>query len=117
MNEEGHRSAAAEMRRTLTRLLLPDDIRVYAETSFGAAFHLLAAGAERRYGMHPEHHQGLVRWLRQRGHLREAEVFAQLDTMRTGRWYGKQGNGSAAERMAEPLDEIAAWSLAGEGDR
>lgn len=116
MNEEGHRRAAAELQATLARLVLPDDVRVYVETSFGAAFHLLAAGAERRHGTHPEKHDGFVRWLRERNHSEAAEALLELENPRTGRWYGRQSNGAAAKRMAELLAKIATWSLAGEGD-
>lgn len=105
------------MRATLQRLIIPDDIRVYAETCFGAAYHWLAAGAQRREGTHTERHEGLARWLRARGLRPEADAFAELETMRIGRWYGKQGNGTAAARMAELLARIQEWSLASEGDR
>jgi hypothetical protein len=112
VNEEGHRRASAELQASRARLVLPDDVRAYVEVSFGLAFHLLAAGAERRHGAHRENHQGLSQWLRARGHPRQADLWTELESVRNGRWYGRQGNGNTARHIDELVGEIEAWSLA-----
>lgn len=65
------------------------------------------AGAQRKYGTHE-----LARWLRDRGETAMAEHLVELEDMRAGRWYGRKGNGSAAQRQDELLDAIAQWSVA-----
>ncbi|MBI2940834.1 MAG: hypothetical protein HYY04_10395 [Chloroflexi bacterium] len=112
MTEECHRQALTELRTARARLIVPDDIRACAELSFGMAFHLLALGVQRRYGAHRENHEGLGRWLRARGHLDVADVWGQLENFRTGRWYGRQGNGDAAMAIDQLLEQLEAWSLA-----
>ncbi len=115
MTEDGHRQAVVELKRTRARLMIPDDIRAYTEICFGIAFHLLAIGAHHRHGMHREKHDGLGRWLRDRGHVRQAEILAELESIGTGRWYGRQTKGSAARPVDELLAELDAWAMAREG--
>ncbi len=112
MTEEGHQEALAELRTARARLLLPADIRAYAELSFGMAFHLIAIGAQRRHGLHREQHEGLGRWLRDRAHTDTADALVQLESLRTGRWYGRQGNGNAAAAIDGLLAAIESWAMA-----
>ena len=112
MTEDGHRQAVEELEQTRRRLVLPDDIRAYTEICFGIAFHLLAIGAQRRHAVHREKHDGLGRWLRDRGHIRQAEILTELENIRTGRWYGRQTNGSTGKRIDELLAEVDAWAVA-----
>jgi len=112
VTEEGHRTAVEELRAQRALLDRVAGIRAYTELSFGMAHHLVAAGGQRRFGVHQENHEGLSRWLRDRGAADIADLFAELEQMRIGRWYGRQGNGETAERQDELLDAIAIWSLA-----
>lgn len=112
MTEEAHAQALEELRSARARLRPAQDIRAYVELSFGMAFHLLCVGAQRQVGVHREQHEGMARWLRERGHAPIAEVLAELESVRTGRWYGRQGNGHTAERIDELLAAIEAWALA-----
>ena len=96
----------------MARLVKPDDVRAYVELGWGIGFHLIAAGAARRYGSHQENHQGLARWLRERGHGDVAGAWEELEALRGGRWYGRQGNGDAADRTDELLAQIDGWSVA-----
>lgn len=112
MTEEGHRGAAEELRAQRTRLDRVAGIRAYTELSFGMAHHLVAVGGQRRFGTHEEKHEGVARWLRERGVAEIADLFAELEQMRIGRWYGRLGNGDTAKRQDELLDAIAAWALA-----
>lgn len=112
MTEGGHLQALGELQQTRRRLVLPDDIRAYTEICFGIAFHLLCIGAQRRHGVHLDKHDGLTRWLRDRGHTSQAEILTELENIRTGRWYGRQTDGSTAKRIDELLAELEAWALA-----
>lgn len=78
------------------------------------AFHAIAAGFWRHYGVDSDQHQGMARRLRDHGQRQIADAFAELEQIRTGRWYGGQGNGDTAPRANEFLAEIDAWSV-GEG--
>jgi hypothetical protein len=112
MTEDGHLQAVDELRGSLASLQVPEDIRAYTELSWGIAFHLLAIGAQRRHGIHRVEHQGLGRWLRERGHVSVADAFGQMENLRAGRWYGRQGNGHAAAHIDELLEQIETWALA-----
>lgn len=112
MDAAGHRSAAEGLRRAVARLDPADHIRAYAELSFGLAFHLLCLGAQWRFGVHREQHDGLVRWLRERGAQDPADLLDELERIRTGRWYGRQGNGHAAKRIDEIVAALDTWALA-----
>lgn len=112
MNEEGHRQALDELRRSRLGLDPVADIRAYTELSFGMGLHLVAIGGQRRFGHHLEQHQGYARWLRERGAPDVADALIELEQMRNSRWYGRQGDGEAARRQDELLDALAAWALA-----
>ncbi len=112
MNEAGHAAALDELRQARGRLDRIQDIRAYAELSFGMAFHVISVGAQRRHGLHREQHEGLTRWLRERGHDEVATALAELESLRLGRWYGRQGNGDAASKIDELLAHLEAWSVA-----
>jgi hypothetical protein len=91
----------------------PDEhIRAYTELSFGIALHVLCLGAQRRFGVHREQHDGLVRWLRDRGAREPADLLDELERIRTGHWYGRQGNGRVAHRIDEILAALEAWAVA-----
>lgn len=112
MNEEGHRERARQLRDSQRRLRPVEDISLYTEASFGIAYHLLMAGAQQKFGVHEERHEGLARWPREREETAMAEHLIELEDMRSGGWYGRKGNGSAAQRQDELLDAIEQWSVA-----
>ena len=76
------------------------------------AIHLVGIGAWRHRGVDQDHHQGMARWLRQEGFESEATALASIETIRTGRWYGRQGNGNAATELDQLLAQLEAWALA-----
>ena len=115
MTEEGHLQAFRELRTARARLRRQEDIRAYVELSFGMASHLLSAGAQRRHGLHREKHEGLGRWLREGGQADVAGRGAERESMRVGRWYGRQGNGDAATAIDRLLERLEAWAVAEAG--
>jgi len=113
MNTDGHLAAAEEFRVSMAALQPSGDhIRLYAEAGVGRALHLRCVGAQRRFQVHREQHEGLMRWLRERDEGAMADVFLELESIRTGRWFGRQGNGDVAERLDQLLQQIAAWAMA-----
>jgi hypothetical protein len=116
MNADDHVRAADELRISMAALHPPhSNIRLYAEGAHGRAFHLLCAGADRRFGVHRDHHDGMSRWLRERGEEEMAELLIELEAIRTGRWYGRKGNGDTVERIDNLLAKAAEWAVAGTG--
>jgi len=111
MNEAGHRQALEQLRASRTALDPAADIRLYTEASHGMAIHAVAAGFWRRHGVDDDQHQGIVRRLREYGYPGTADAFLDLERVRTGRWYGGQGNGDTAQRVDELLEQIKVWSL------
>jgi hypothetical protein len=111
VNEAGHRQAAEQLRSSRSALDPVADIRLYTEATHGMAIHLVAAGFWRRHGVDVEQHQGMVRRLRDSGYTDAAESFAHLERIRTGRWYGGQGNGDTVQQLDELLAKIEEWSL------
>jgi hypothetical protein len=112
LNEAGHRAALEQVRRSRAKLDPVEDVRAYAELTHGMAIHAIAAGALRRHGIDLDNHRGTARWLDQRGHAAVAEAFAQIESIRVGRWYGRQGNGDTARELGELLATVEAWSVA-----
>jgi hypothetical protein len=112
VDRAGHQAAADELRRALARLDPVEHIRAYTELSFGLAFHLLSVGAQHRFGVHREQHDGMVRWLRERGAEAPANLLDELERIRTGHWYGRQGNGHVAQRIDEIVAALDTWALA-----
>jgi hypothetical protein len=112
VTEDGHRQALKELRAGRSRLKPDRDIRLYTEAAFGIGTHLVSLGAQRRFGVHREQHQGMARWLRDHREVEAADLLAELEQLRLSRWYGRQGNGEAARRMDELLDALATWAMA-----
>jgi len=52
-----------------------------------------------------------ARWLRQQGYEVEATAFGTIASIRTGHWYGRQGNGDAAHELDTLLAQLEAWSV------
>ncbi|MGB8312285.1 MAG: hypothetical protein WCE81_10575 [Halobacteriota archaeon] len=94
-------------------MALKDDeahVSAIAELAYGCAFHYLAYGCERKFGIHIDTHAGLPRLLRERSDDAIADVFGGLGTIRQGRWYGGKGNGETISLVLEILDTIVRWS-------
>ncbi|MBI2941398.1 MAG: hypothetical protein HYY04_13270 [Chloroflexi bacterium] len=111
MNEEGHRWALEELRASRAALDPAADIRLYTEATHGMAIHAIAAGFWRHCGLDQDQHQGFARLLREYGNAEIARAFVDLEQIRTGRWYGRLGNGDTARRLDELLAAIEAWSV------
>jgi hypothetical protein len=114
MNPQDHLAKAKEIRQSLNRLL-PDpggeNVAAITELAFGIAHHLIAAGAEARFGRHFDTHTGVARLLRQNKAIAVMEAFERLDPLRVGRWYGGKGNGKVVEECLKLLEQIERWSI------
>ncbi|GEM_PF-1137029 len=111
MNEAGHRQAMEQLRTSRQALDRVGDIRLYVEATHGIAIHAVVAGFWRRHGVDSDQHQGMARRLRDSGYRSIADAFAELEQVRTGHWYGGQGNGNTARRVDELLAAVEAWSV------
>ncbi|HEV8638529.1 MAG TPA: hypothetical protein VG370_30315 [Chloroflexota bacterium] len=112
LNEDGHRQALDELRASRAKLDPAADLRLYVEACHGMAIHAVAAGFLRRHGLDHDQHQGMVATLRGRGHLDAAASLAEVERLRAGRWYGRQGDGGLAHALDDLVRRLEAWSLA-----
>jgi len=110
MNAEGHLKRAEEIRKSIE--VLKDDenhVSSIVELVYGCALHYIAYGCEKRFGVHQDLHNQLIRFLRERGEDEIALLFSELDTLRHGRWYGGKGDGETVVKVLEILDAIRRW--------
>jgi hypothetical protein len=112
VNEDGHRRALDELRASRAKLDPAADVRLYVEACHGMAIHAVAAGLLRRHGVDQDQHQAMAAALRGRGHLEAAGWFAEIERLRAGRWYGRQGDGGLASALDDLVRRLEAWSLA-----
>lgn len=115
MKEADHRQAAEDIEAVQPDLSAsaagPRANRVLIETYFGAAFHWIAYGCERKHGKRKENHTKLVTYLRELGAPETAERWRVLEEIRNGGWYGHR-NAAADLAQAQALwQEIRRWAL------
>ena len=115
MNADGHLQRAQELEKTLDYLLADQQrerhLATIAETAFGAAQQYIAYALETRHRDHSDTHAGLSRRLRNYGYPEIAGLFVELDELRMGRWYGRQGDGEAIEECRLLLSQIRDWAI------
>ncbi len=115
MNADGHLQRARALEETLDYLLADPQperhLATIAETAFGAAQQYIAYALEVRHGDHSDTHAGMSRRLRQYGYPEIANLFEEIDVLRMGRWYGRQGNGEAIRECRQLLSQIRDWAL------
>lgn len=111
MKIEGHLETGKQLENSGKELSRDPEKHVKAimELIFGAAHHYIAGGLEQRYGEHSDKHGDAPGLLRKHGEQRMAEVFESIDRLRTGRFYGRKGNGEIVARAFELLEEIKKW--------
>ena len=108
MNTDEHLDKARRLQATLGKLDDHDDYEMIIETCHGAALHLIACITERRKKSHLDTHKGLARFLDDSDLPELASLFRELESLRTGRFYGGKGDGRSAKRAKHILGEIEA---------
>jgi len=110
MNADGHLQRARELEETLDYLMADPrrerHLATITELAFGAAQQYIAYALETRHGDHPDTHAGISRRLRNYGYPKIAMLFVELDELRMGRWYGRQGNGETIVECRLLLSQI-----------
>ena len=112
MNADGHLRKSEELWHSIDKLLSePDeDVVAIVELAFGMCHHLIAYGAERRFGRHIDTHAGTAALLRENGAPEIANAFEQLGTLRQGRFYGGKGDGPTVRKVLEILELVRGWA-------
>ena len=112
MKQEKHLQRASQIEKSLNKLL-PDpkgeSVAAIVELSYGIAQHLIAAGCDKKFGLHKDSHIGLCRFLRDKDARDVAKIFEDLDKRRQGRWYGGQGNGNVVKECLKVIKQIKQW--------
>lgn len=113
MKAEGHLAKAKEIQESI-EILRKDSAEKHVvsitEMCYGVAQHLISYGMEKKYGRHLDTHVGIPHELRLLDEDEIAQKFERLDTLRHGRWYGKQGNGEVVKECLNLLSEIERWT-------
>lgn len=112
MNADGHQRKADELWHSIEKLLSEpeEDVVAIVELAFGMCHHLIACGAERRYGRHIDTHSGVTALLRENGAHEVANAFEQLGSLRQGRFYGGKGDGPTVRRALEITGLVRGWA-------
>lgn len=115
MNADGHLQRAQDLEETLDYLLADPQrerhLPTIVETAFGAAQQYIAYALETRHADHPDTHAGMSRRLRNYSYPEIADLFEEIDVLRMGRWYGRQGNGEAILECRQLLSQIRDWAV------
>jgi len=111
MEADGHLETGKQLEQSAKILSHNPETHVKAivELVFGAAHHYAAFGLQTRYGEHSDKHNQILGLLRKHGDLDISASFEAIDSLRAGRFYGRRGNGDAAEQCMEYLLVIKQW--------
>ena len=88
----------------------PQSGRVVIESSWGAAFHWIAYGCERKHSDHHDSHSRMVSYLHRLGESAVADRWQSLDNIRQGGWYGNQPPSTDVQMALSLLQEIRTWA-------
>ncbi len=100
MKAESHMEKAKAIERDFKRV---ESDSVKAECLFGIALNYIAFITEKRIGKHQDIHKGLYRFLIENGFPELAGLWNEIEQIRQGGWYGRQG---FPARGYEILDKI-----------
>ncbi len=106
MQPDGHRQRAERLERTMRKLEDSPDFETIIEDCYAIAVQYIAVISERRRRRHLDTHKGLAKFLDDNDLPDLAKGFRRLEILRTGRYYGGQGDGKASKEAKEILDEI-----------
>ena len=108
MQPDGHRRKAERIERTMRKLDEGPDYETIIEDCYTSAVQYIAVVCDRRRKRHMDTHKGLTKFLDDNDLPALAKAFRRLEILRTGRYYGDQGDGKAAKEAKGVLDEIKA---------
>lgn len=108
MKPDDHLKKAERLEATITRLRDAPDYETIIEDCYSAAVQYIAILSERRKKRHIDTHKGLAHFLDENDLTDLATAFRQLESLRTSRFYGGQGDGKAAREAKHILAEIKA---------
>ncbi len=106
MQPDGHLKKAERLERTIRKLKEEPDYETNVEDCYAAAVQYIAVITERRRRRNLETHKGLAKFLDDNDLLGLSAPLRQLEILRTGRYYGGQGNGKSAKEAKQILEEI-----------
>jgi hypothetical protein len=111
MLPDGHRQAAEDIEAVAKALQAnPRAGRVVIESCWGAAFHWIAYGCQRKHAGHQDSHARMISYLRGLGEPGVAGWWERLDNIRQGGWYGNQPYPGDVQKALDLLEEIHTWA-------
>src|SRR5262249_7280732 len=85
--------------------------RTVIESYWGAAFHWIAYGCDRKHGKHKENHSKLVSFLRDLGEGAVSNLWDNREKSRSGGWYGHQTARPDVLEAQGYWQDIRIWAL------
>jgi hypothetical protein len=111
MREADHRTTAEELEQTIQQLKsIGGSPRVIIETAWGAGYHWIAYGCQRKHGKHLDKHQGLVKYLEGLNEAWVADIWRDFEVVRTGGWYGHQYSQANVQQAITLLANLHNWA-------
>lgn len=80
------------------------------ELLWGAAFHTIAYGCQKKLGEHKEKHEGLARFLRDKGEGSVAQEWTTLEQLRQGAFYGHRDDMAVVQSVRALLLSLRDWA-------
>ena len=114
MRGDAHRQAALDIEQAIAKLgdpaANPALGRSIIELYWGASFHWLAYGCDRKHGKHKETHDKLGKFLRDIGEPAMAARWDALDNDRRGGWYGHHASIMDVADAHDGWEGIRLWA-------
>jgi hypothetical protein len=80
------------------------------ENAWGAAFHWICYGCERRHQQHRDNHQGLAAYLNGLGEASLATRWRTFEALRTGGFYGSRFGPTEVAEALTLLQQVRDWA-------
>lgn len=115
MRADAHQQRAQQLEHSIATLgdpiTDPDLVPALVELYWGAAFHWIAYGCQRKHSQHKENHTQLARYLRDLGEPLMGDAWARLETRRQGAMYAYNAAPDDAAKARDDWQEIRTWAL------
>jgi len=111
MREDDHRKAAEEIERDIATLRANAGThRAIIELAWGAGFHWVAYGSQRKHQKHRENHQGLASYLDGLNEGLVASYWRDFEQLRQGGFYGHQNDAVHVTAALNMLANLRHWA-------
>jgi hypothetical protein len=115
MRADAHQQRAEQLEHACTALgdptVDPDMGPGIIEMYWGAAFHWIAYGCQRKHGKHKESHSQLARYLKDLGEPAIGATWDRLESARQDAMYAYRAAPDDVERARKAWEDVRTWAL------